>query len=489
MSNGGLAQYVRQFGRFQRNARLYLISNALSGVTTGIFLVLYNLYLVSLGYGPDFIGVVYFVAAIGAGIAIFPAGLCVDRYSGKAILIWSSVLIGVAGVGQILFRQPASLLVSGFIAGVGAAFQLVVNAPFLTRNSALDERPHLFSVNIVLGLATIVVGKVLGGALPIWFRASTPLMGTLPSWLSILLASQPQARAYQFALLFAGIVAGPSFIPLFFMSNDRPRSVTQNANPVGAGLPRPPTPHASSTPDLSRSLTPNSPVGADLSRPRWSFASVMQWFDSIHGGRGRGKPVPTVRIIIRSPIFLLTLVEVLIGGGAGLFVPYANLFFVQHLGASSAFFGLVDGATTTITALMTLVAPLLAARIGRLNGIVLTELASIPLLIALGLTPLVPLVAIFYLCRQPLMDMSNGVLQVFSMEAAPRQFRGIANSSYQAGFQVANAITATLGGFIITQFGYSPLFIGAAVCYVLAIGTLWGRFGRGYDPLPTSKTE
>lgn len=444
---GAYIQYVRQFGHFQRNARLYLISNALSGVTAGIFLVLYNLYIVSLGYGPDFIGVVLFVAAIGAGIAIFPAGICVDRFSGKSILIWSSVLIGVAGIGQILFRQPLSLLTSGFIAGVGAAFQLVVNAPFLTANSTPDERPHLFSVNIVLGLATIVVGKIVGGALPIWSRGTAWLMAPLPPWLSLLLANQPEPRAYQFALLFAGIIAGPSFIPLFFMSNDHPQR-----------------------------------VGIDVSRPPGTKGNDVQGAaDAIHRSlhvRLRQLRKIPLQVIVASPIFLLTLVQVLIGAGAGLFVPYANLFFVQHLGASSALFGLIDGGTTTLTALMTLVAPLLAVRIGRVNSIVLTQLASIPLLVSLGLTPLLPLVALFYLSRQPLMDMSMGILQVFSMEAAPRHSRGLANSSYQAGFQVANAITASLAGFIIVQFGYPPLFIGAATCYVLAIATLWGRFGR-----------
>ena len=81
-----LLNYIKQFGHFQRNARLYLISNALSGVTTGILLVLYNLYLISLGYGADFIGVVLFVGTIGAGVAIFPAGICIDRFGGKAVL-------------------------------------------------------------------------------------------------------------------------------------------------------------------------------------------------------------------------------------------------------------------------------------------------------------------------------------------------------------------------------------------------------------------
>src|SRR5579859_4825751 len=115
-------KYMQQFGHFTRNARLYLISNALSGVTTGIVLVLYNLYLASLGYRADFIGLALFAATIGAGMAIFPAGFCVDRYSGKEILIWSNLLIGAAGLEQILFRQPLPLLVSGFIAGMGFAY-------------------------------------------------------------------------------------------------------------------------------------------------------------------------------------------------------------------------------------------------------------------------------------------------------------------------------------------------------------------------------
>ena len=419
---------------------------------------MYNLYLVSLGYGPDFIGVVLFVATIGAGIAIFPAGICVDRFSGKSILIWSSVLIGIAGIGQILFRQPLSLLISGFIAGVGAAFQLVVNAPFLTLNSTPDERPHLFSVNIVLGLATIVVGKILGGALPIWFRGTAWLMAPLPPWLTLALARQPEARAYQFALLLAGIIAGPSFIPLFFMSNDHP--------------------HEAIPAEQADTLQTKGEQAQVEQRQHFPlrFVERLRYLRKIPPG-----------VIIASPIFLLTLVQVFIGLGAGLFVPYANLFFVQHLGASSALFGLIDGGTTTLTALMTLVAPFLAVRIGRLNSIVLTELASIPLLVGLGLTPSLALVAIFYLSRQPLMDMSMGVLQVFSMEAAPRRYRGLANSSYQAGFQVANAITASLGGFIIVQFGYPPLFIGAAICYLLAITTLWGRFGRGQNALKIEK--
>ncbi len=431
-----LVEYIQRFGRFQRNARLYLVSNALSGVTAGIFLVLYNLYLVSLGYGPAFIGVELFVLTIGAGLAIFPAGICVDRFSGKSILIWSSVLIGGAGVGQILFRQPISLLISAFIAGIGLAFILVVNAPFLTRNSAPEERPYLFSFNIVLGLVTTVLGKVIGGGLPIWLRSASVLMAPLPPWLAAWLAQQPVPRSYQLALLLAGIIAGPSFIPLFLMSDDRPSPLAQNTGP--------------------------------------GIHSLLQHIKSVRTFLHPIQP----KVLFSSPIFLLTLVQVFIGLGAGLFIPYTNIYFVQHLKASSWLFGLIDGGATALTALFTLAAPFLAIRLGRVNSIALTQLASIPLLLTIGLTSYLPLAAALYLFRQPLMDMSMGVLQVFSMEAVPEERRGMANSSYQASFQVAWALTASLGGIIIVQLGYPPIFIGGAICYVLAVVTLWGNFGR-----------
>ena len=431
-----LVEYIQQFGRFQRNARLYLLSNALSGVTAGIFLVLYNLYLVSLGYGPAFIGVELFVLTIGAGLAIFPAGICVDRFSGKSILIWSSVLIGGAGVGQILFRQPLSLLISAFIAGIGLAFILVVNAPFLTRNSAPEERPYLFSFNIVLGLVTTVLGKVIGGGLPIWLRSVSVLMAPLPPWLTAWLAQQPVPRSYQLALLLAGIIAGPSFIPLFLMRDDHPSPLAQNTGP--------------------------------------GIHSLLQHIKSVRTFLHPFQP----KALFSSPIFLLTLVQVFIGLGAGLFISYTNIYFVQHLKASSWLFGLIDGGATALTALFTLAAPFLAIRLGRVNSIALTQLASIPLLLTIGLTSYLPLAAALYLFRQPLMDMSMGVLQVFSMEAVPEDRRGMANSSYQASFQVAWALTASLGGIIIVQLGYPPIFIGGAIFYVLAVVTLWGNFGR-----------
>ncbi len=443
-----VADYARQFQRFQRNARLYLINSVLSGVTGGILLVLYNLYLVSLGYGTDFVGLVLFVGTIGGGIAIFPAGFCVDRFRSKTILIASNLLIGVAGVGQILFRQPAPLLISAFLAGVGLAFILVINAPFLTRNSDSAERPHLFSMNISLGLITLVLGEFIGGALPLWFRSISWLMAPLPAWASAFLASQPNPRSYQLALLFAGLLAAPSLVPLFLL-----RETASNASRTNRR-------------------------GGD-----WVLGGWCRFCCPHRHHRHLAIPAPTVGgktliALLYTPFFYLTLVYVLTGLGAGLVIPYFNIFFVQHLGASPALFGLIDGSANGLTALTTLVAPWLALRIGKIPSIALTRLLSIPVLLLIGLPGLLPLAALLYPFRQGVMDMSNGVLLVFAMESVEERYRGIANSAYQAAFQVPWALTASIGGFLIARLGYTPLFLLTAACYLLAIALLWGRFRR-----------
>ncbi len=460
-----LVEYLHACGRFQRNARLYLLSNALSGVTTAIIVVLYNLYLASLGYKTDFIGLVYLVAAIGAGIGILPAGFLVDRLGGKAVLIWSSVAIGIAGTAQLVLRQPIPLLLSVFIVGLAGACTIVVNAPFLTNNSTPIERPQLFSLNIVIALATTVLGEIVGGALPLWFRSIPWLMSPFPTSLNWLLADQALPRSYQLTMLLAGIIAAPSFIPLFLLDDDKPQRTErpQGDAPTDADL---------------RTGHPQGDAPTKIRAPRWHprvFVGASPCGCPVFAMISRYLSHP--QKMVASAFFMLIVVQVLIAFGAGLFIPYFNLYFVQHLGASSALFGLIDGGANAINALLTLLAPLLAARIGKINTITVTRLLSIPLLLTLAFTSTLPLATLLYLFRQGTMDMSLGLFQVYAMEAVPEHRRGIANSSYQIAMYVPNALAASIGGVIITHNGYAPVFVAGAIFYVVAIGVLWGRFG------------
>jgi MFS family permease len=479
-------EYVQRFGRFQRNARLYLLANALTGISGGIILVLYTLYLSALGYGTNLIGLILFVATLGVGLAIFPAGLCVDRFSGKAVLIWSTALIGIAGVGQMLFRNPILLCTSVFLVGVGIAFQFALNAPFLTTNSTPAERAHLFSLNIVISLVTTVLGELLGGALPLGVTQWLQLHGhawtmfPLPLDLSWMLVSDPLARSYQITLLFAGLIATPGFIPLFLMTDDHPTSVRSEQQ------------HSWSFHHLFASIVHfcTSIVGTGSAQGTIPTAPVRKRVTGEFSDGGKPRPYGRtgqtllslafwrrLHTFLLSPLATMIGVNILIGFGAGMLLPYFSLFFVQHLGATSALFGVIDGAANILNAVGTLLAPLIAMRFGRVATILLPRLLAVPVMLCIGISTLLPLAAILYPLRQGLTDMPNGILQVFSMEVVPPQQRGLANSSYQSANQVAWAAATPIGGIIISHLGYTPVFLLTAIFYLLALALIWWRFG------------
>jgi MFS family permease len=378
------------------------------------------------------------------------------------------------------------LLACTFLAGVAGAFLLVVISPFLMRNSTPQERTHLFSMNIVVSQATTVLGELLGGALPGWFAANTLLMDKLPRWSGPLLASQPEARSYQFALLLAGLIAAPSFIPLFLMDPDSPRPnpshVEQSTPPIERTLAQEPLLSSSSVGEFTQGgiAAPNvhevHPQSELTSRPDTTHLLVRsrQWLILAQKWLKSGN----LRTFFRSAFFACTLVYILTGLGAGLLIPYFNLYFVRQLHASPALFGLLDGIANGLLAITTLLAPWLASRLGRINAIMLTRLLSLPMLLGIGFAHSLPVAAVLYPLREGSMDMAQGIFQVYAMEAVPTEHRGLANSTYQAVSQVFWAITASLAGLLIVAAGYGLLFIGTFGFYVASVLVIWGYFGK-----------
>ena len=69
------ANYVKALRLFGRDVRLYLITAALVGFCwQGIYVVLFNLYLLRLGYGPEFVGLVGAVGLLAYAVLSLPAG-------------------------------------------------------------------------------------------------------------------------------------------------------------------------------------------------------------------------------------------------------------------------------------------------------------------------------------------------------------------------------------------------------------------------------
>src|SRR5260221_13117603 len=101
-----LANTLLQLHQLSRNARLYLISNTIQAVSAGALAVIYTLYVTSLGYGTDFIGLAVVIGTVGGGLGIIPANLLVARGGWRTPLIFSAVIGAVAPAVQGFVPPP-----------------------------------------------------------------------------------------------------------------------------------------------------------------------------------------------------------------------------------------------------------------------------------------------------------------------------------------------------------------------------------------------
>ena len=434
---GRLAQtlaYLRRFGALRRNARLYLISNTIQAVTAGAIAVLYTLFLSALGYNDAFIGAALFVATVGGGLGILPANALVKRYGWRAMLLWSDLIGGVAIAIQLLLPTPAVTLITMLGVGASVAIFLVLNTPFLTANSAPQDRTALFALSNALGFLGAVTGTLLGGFLPVWLASpaiasSAPLVALRP-----LLVHSAQAQLYQLALLITGVLAVPSIWPAWLL-----RDAESDAPPDTA----------------TAALVPALPWRER--QAQWRALALR---------------------LARGVIGRFSASQVLVGFGAGLFFPYLSLYFVKQLHASTAYYGTFSAALTVLLAISSLASAPLADRFGRARVSVLAQVASLPFLVLSGAVPILTVVAAVYLVRSLLMNITGAPLQALLMDAVPHEQRIVASNVYNVSWQVAWAIGAGLGGGLITLGGYALPFYVAAVCYTISAVLLARWFWR-----------
>ncbi len=196
-----VATYLSAFRLFSRDARLFLLTSFLIGFTVfgGISTVLFNLYLLRLGYGPEFVGLVNAVGALGLVFFALPAGAVGTRWGSRRTLVAG---LALAALGNTLLPlaefipvgvRPGWLLVTNLIASLGMTFYIVNIIPFLMGVTGAEERNHVFSVQAALWPLAGFAGSLVAGVLP-------RLVGTA------LKVSLDHPLPYRYPLLMAGLL-------------------------------------------------------------------------------------------------------------------------------------------------------------------------------------------------------------------------------------------------------------------------------------------
>ncbi|MBS3794782.1 MAG: MFS transporter [Candidatus Thorarchaeota archaeon] len=158
--------YLDKVKLFQKDAKLYIFSRVASTLGYGISNVIFNLYMLEVGFGEDFLGFFLSVSMFAtAGIAI-AAGMITDRKSRKRILLAASFVSFISTVIRFTAIQPYVLLFSQVLLGFSQAFTQVAMTPYVSDVSTEKERAHLFGFSGGLSLLAVLAGNILGGYIP-----------------------------------------------------------------------------------------------------------------------------------------------------------------------------------------------------------------------------------------------------------------------------------------------------------------------------------
>lgn len=190
--------------------------------------MLLNLYLLRLGYGPEFIGLANAAAALAFTVFCLPAGALGTRWSSRRTMI-ASVGLLAAGCGLLPLVesipttwQPGWLLATNALTGLGLALYYVNGIPFLMDATSPEERNHAFSIQMAIAPLAGFIGSLLGGVLPTVFS-------------NALNVSLDEPLSYRYPLLIAALLLIPGVLVLMNTREVHTKQVQERTTEIGRG--------------------------------------------------------------------------------------------------------------------------------------------------------------------------------------------------------------------------------------------------------------
>lgn len=199
-----LADYLAAFRAFTPNAKLLLYRVSIGSLAFPTWDVLFNLYLLSIGFDVRFVGAMLFWGWLLHGVLAFPAGLISDRYGRRRTYLVSNAFLIAFTLGKLATRDPSALLVLSALAGAAEGFHAVTGAPFMMENSTPRERTHLFALYSLLGTLSGTVGRLASGALAVGAALAFQV-------------GPESATALRAAMLAAAPLVAASLVPIVLM--------------------------------------------------------------------------------------------------------------------------------------------------------------------------------------------------------------------------------------------------------------------------------
>lgn len=154
----------------------FLTAAVLFNFALYIFALLYNLYLVDLGFDEAFLGVVNGANRVGSLAGTLPAAFLVYRVGLRKTLLMTIAATAAIEMLRTLAVTRTPLVGAGFASGCVFSFWAVAFVPIIAGAVEDKRRPAAFSTFFATMFALGIAGNWIGGQLPLWLHGKRTVL-------------------------------------------------------------------------------------------------------------------------------------------------------------------------------------------------------------------------------------------------------------------------------------------------------------------------
>ena len=394
-----------------RDIRLYLVVPFVIGFSwLGLFVVLFNLYLLRLGYGPRFIGLLTALGPLMFIVMSIPGGLLSRRWGSRRLIILGVSIYTVSFTllpwGEYLDSPGrevwfATTLLTAYL---GGAFYWPNADIYLMQVTTAANRGRAFALQQALYPLAGFLGSLLAGQLPSVF-----------AWL--LDSSIDQPTPYRYALQLCGFVYLVG-VGAMLMTHDPP------------------------TQPLMRESEETRAGGRKVPKRWWALLRLM---------------LP------------LAIFEMLWRGAAQGPTRFYNMFLDVDLQVAPEQIGLLMGIGQLVAAALALTAPWFSRRLGNGRVIVLLVSGLIAVLLLMANSTSWVSAGATYMIFQALIAISISVIAIYRMEQVDAMWWGWASGIAVTVRGIGESSAFLSGGMLIEQYGFASFFLATAGVLLLGL--------------------
>ncbi|TRO47105.1 MFS transporter, partial [Candidatus Bathyarchaeota archaeon] len=156
--------------RISKPAKYFLAANVLNGLGNGVFGVVIQLYLMTLGFGSMDLGSIFMMNSLGMLLLTLPAGVIADRYGRGSVFMAGMIATFVAFTLIMIGRSIEVLSIAWLLLGLGNATGSVLG-PLYSSLFDSEDMDRAFGLRGAIGILSNAVGSLVGFIPPMLVRS------------------------------------------------------------------------------------------------------------------------------------------------------------------------------------------------------------------------------------------------------------------------------------------------------------------------------